>query len=749
MKNLIKQQGLSFLAVTLATVSLIIGVGSTGPQGIPGSSGLNGLPGSVGPIGPSGSNGEDGLTPFIGFNGNWWIGEVDSGIPATGGTYQDLEVPYHTFSLSPQEIAWMEQIGQIDFNNLEAQADYVATKVSEGYVAIDSASAFFGINNPSGNYVLSADIDFSSVTNWAPIFFADDQAFEGILDGAGFRLLNLSTSSLDNSISLDYFGLFRSIRFASILNLTLENFTFDIRAIDRDVSKNYVGVLAGSIEFSFIRFLTLKDITLSGVQTVGGLASTIGNSQLYAITSEGVDVEGHNYVGGLIGEGWNNTIFDITTDTQIEYKSGNIGGLVGSSYFSRYLEVSANTVLASPITTDSINRVGGLTGNSYDDRFYQVSVAGQIDYTPSADNLMWEEVGGLTGYAQNTVYKEVENFLNIKMDMGDTYQMIIIRSVGGIIGASEHVIIDQGSNLGEITIDFPTLGIDENLYINTEDYPIEYLGGIIGYAYGSAYLTYVLNLGIVSGVAEVGGILGSTGIAPTLPQQHVIIQRSMNQAVIRGELAVGGIVGLFDVFTDFTLLDTANTGNLFTRFGIGGLIGAVLSSIGIKGSIINSFNAGDLNAREYGVGGLIGGAYMDFNMFNPVQGDITIRNSFSTGEIFLNFNNLFEFGNDSIGSVIGYRQLQIKMLGVAYLVQEVSFDELTWNGSENVPTGITYTAEIPSIGWGNRVDMTPIYDATLLETGDTFIYRTAWNFDTIWEIVPFSNYPMVRFPFID
>ena len=31
-----------------------------------------------------GVNGEDGLTPFIGENGNWWIGEEDTGVKAQG-----------------------------------------------------------------------------------------------------------------------------------------------------------------------------------------------------------------------------------------------------------------------------------------------------------------------------------------------------------------------------------------------------------------------------------------------------------------------------------------------------------------------------------------------------------------------------------------------------------------------------------------------------------------------------------------
>ena len=35
--------------------------------------------------GEDGKDGEDGLTPFIGSNGNWWIGDNDTGISATGG----------------------------------------------------------------------------------------------------------------------------------------------------------------------------------------------------------------------------------------------------------------------------------------------------------------------------------------------------------------------------------------------------------------------------------------------------------------------------------------------------------------------------------------------------------------------------------------------------------------------------------------------------------------------------------------
>ena len=54
--------------------------GPAGPQGLPGESGP---PGPQGPAGPSGPPGE---TPHIGENGNWWLGETDTGIAAGGGS---------------------------------------------------------------------------------------------------------------------------------------------------------------------------------------------------------------------------------------------------------------------------------------------------------------------------------------------------------------------------------------------------------------------------------------------------------------------------------------------------------------------------------------------------------------------------------------------------------------------------------------------------------------------------------------
>lgn len=47
--------------------------------------------GEKGEKGDTGEAGADGLTPFIGENGNWWIGDTDTGVKARGEDGKDGE----------------------------------------------------------------------------------------------------------------------------------------------------------------------------------------------------------------------------------------------------------------------------------------------------------------------------------------------------------------------------------------------------------------------------------------------------------------------------------------------------------------------------------------------------------------------------------------------------------------------------------------------------------------------------------
>ena len=58
--------------------------GVNGTDGIDGVDGKDGAKGRDGTDGKDGINGKDGDTPFIGENGNWWIGTTDTGVKAAG-----------------------------------------------------------------------------------------------------------------------------------------------------------------------------------------------------------------------------------------------------------------------------------------------------------------------------------------------------------------------------------------------------------------------------------------------------------------------------------------------------------------------------------------------------------------------------------------------------------------------------------------------------------------------------------------
>lgn len=72
------------LVLTLVLASCEDSQGPQGEQGLPGEKGDKGDPGEKGDKGDTGAAGIDGKTPYIGENGNWWIGETDTGVKAEG-----------------------------------------------------------------------------------------------------------------------------------------------------------------------------------------------------------------------------------------------------------------------------------------------------------------------------------------------------------------------------------------------------------------------------------------------------------------------------------------------------------------------------------------------------------------------------------------------------------------------------------------------------------------------------------------
>lgn len=123
----------------------------TALKGADGRDGINGQDGRDGADGQNGSDGKDGKTPFIGENGNWWFGEIDTGIKAAGTDGKDgingidgtngKEIEIQKTDLY---IQWRYKGGE--WQNLVALADILGPSGQNGTNGEDGRTPEFRVN---------------------------------------------------------------------------------------------------------------------------------------------------------------------------------------------------------------------------------------------------------------------------------------------------------------------------------------------------------------------------------------------------------------------------------------------------------------------------------------------------------------------------------------------------------------------------------------------------------------------------
>lgn len=87
-------------------------------------------------IGSGGSGGLNGLTPFIGTNGNWWIGEEDTGVQAAGTDGESAFV----------YIAYASDASGTGFTlTFDAALDYIAILTTTTEISLPDVSDFVGL----------------------------------------------------------------------------------------------------------------------------------------------------------------------------------------------------------------------------------------------------------------------------------------------------------------------------------------------------------------------------------------------------------------------------------------------------------------------------------------------------------------------------------------------------------------------------------------------------------------------------
>ena len=203
-----------------------------------------------------------------------------------------------------------------------SQLDLLAKKVNgtDGYTA----------NNYSGKYFeLGADITYNGTENKYTPIGSNGTEFGGHFDGKGHTVSGINI----NLPSTDYVGLFASVSYATIQNLTLANSTI--------YGGKHVGGIVGS---------------------GGSTNSTIQNCHV----GSDVTVSGTDYVGGIVGH-----YATVRGCTGAATVTGNIvGGITGTANYSVIENClvyggTVNGTNAGAIAGTNNNSTGTLTNNRY------------------------------------------------------------------------------------------------------------------------------------------------------------------------------------------------------------------------------------------------------------------------------------------------------------------------------------------------------------------------------------------------
>ena len=728
-KDIILFSANAVFSIILVSI-LVLGGGTTGPQGLPGSTGPQGPSGSQGPIGsqgPSGTPGvpglpgEDGLTPYIGLNGNWWIGDTDTGLNPNGQggaqTTLDFAEFFEEFRLAKAYENYQTFLeGDIEYVN-SANATYAASKVTAGYIPIATANAFFNelaLDTTDKKYVLTASLSFDN-TEWDRL-----PTFKGTLDGAGYTLSQLKMDNFAGNDALSI-SLFENIEVATLMNITLDN--FDLGLIQGELSSGNSGLLANEIIKSVIANVTITNSVRLGFEGVGIFANQSKASAFYDVVIRDNEVGAVYRAGGIVSQSDDSAFINIEVDSlTIEGQDGTFGGVVGLSDGSVFQNIivrdSSVKFVEKTIESNPIYSTGLVVGRGSSLVLKDIIVVNPsialiednlpVDYVyPSAYDL-----GGVIGTGEEVILMDVvveqdvlAPFIDLRpLIRADVFE---IEYIGGIAGyLRNYYLINVTNHVDVLIVDV----LDRNgEWANSN---IADIAGIVGYSSGAGYYYRVANYSNVFGNFGVGGIVGGVGIGP-VAGGTLQFQQVSNFGRIFGLVNVGGLVGELDGSTSLSFSNVINHGTVLGLISVGGLIGMLNISYQVGAiNITNAFVFGQVFGGS-SVGGLIGEAIS----FDGAPTIPTLTNILIYAEIeniYLGFQ-LDDFGTEVsffmpsyfnlyTGTIIGNRAVSLVVSNVIAIAKEVSKNRFIYDNDPAVQDYVsipsTITGYYPTVGVG-------------------------------------------------
>lgn len=201
--------------------------------------------------------------------------------------------------------------------------------------------------DPNGSFTLTADIDMKGAA-------LQVAAFNGVLDGAGHTIKNVTQQQSSSSGDAGIFGTLRG----TVKNLKLDN----------------------------VKFKALS---------AGGLASQCSGVRIQSVTVTNATVEAGANAGGICGSINGSVVTGSSASGSVKSTSGFAGGLIGSSAIGRSglgPAISSSSVASMTVTGGPA--AGGLVGYCQDAVIVRAAVDAVVSGKTAAGGLCGEMNGG-------------------------------------------------------------------------------------------------------------------------------------------------------------------------------------------------------------------------------------------------------------------------------------------------------------------------------------------------------------------
>ncbi|MBU1213606.1 MAG: hypothetical protein KKA63_00055 [Gammaproteobacteria bacterium] len=412
-----------------------------------------------------------------------------------------------------------------------------------------------------------------------------------------------------------------------------------------------------------------------------------------------------------------------------------VGGLVGNNFTGGNVD---NSISSATVTAASGVRVGGLVGSTSNGNITNSSATGAV--------IGFGDVGGLIGYNSNSTW--VYNCHASGNVTGGA-----AGSAGGLIGMNWSYTLTELSSASGIVSGTAQVGglVGYNYYATlTGNFATgsvngdTNIGGLAGYSYFST-LTDNYATGNVDGLTNIGGLAGQnfyTTISGTTQGATYAI------GTVTGVQYVGGIAG----YNQWGASASINNASIVNPAGT--LAASVIGQTSVGGiagynyaSITNSYVSGGSVSGGNNVGGLIGVNWAVSGSIsnNHVSGGNISGTRNVGGLIGVNYGSSISNNYVDGGSITGTVQVGglIALNNGTYTNSQYNINGVSINGSNMVTQGGLYAGQYAT--WFAGGALTPLVITNYLtQNGTTFNYQIGSVLD-MQNMLAFADNPAYNF----